>query len=227
MRTIDEGRSTARDPGAAPRVRFDAIAVACAALLPVVGWWYLSGASASGASGGSGPDAQIWVRGVLALAYMYFAVISIVLTRIDIRTHRLPNAIVLPAYLVGGALLTIASAVSGDWSALLRAAIGMALMYGFYFALRLVRPGGMGGGDVKLAGVIGLFLAYLGWGALAVGVFAAFLLGGLFGMALILLRRADGKTAIPFGPWMLAGAWAGIFVGEAIASGYSRLLPPG
>jgi leader peptidase (prepilin peptidase)/N-methyltransferase len=163
----------------------------------------------------------------LALAYSYFAAISIVLARVDIETHRLPNAIVLPGYVVGGVLLTIASAASGEWSALLRALIGMAIMYGYYFVLRLVRPGGMGGGDVKLAGVIGLFLAYQGWGALVFGGFAAFLLGGLFGVALIALRRANRTTAIPFGPWMLAGAWAGIFAGETIASGYARLLLPG
>ena len=68
--------------------------------------------------------------------------------------------------------------LGADWAALLRAAIGMAALYAFYFVLRFVRPDGMGGGDVKLAGVVGIYLGWLGWGALAVGAFAAFVLGG-------------------------------------------------
>ncbi|WP_254359261.1 prepilin peptidase [Microbacterium hominis] len=164
--------------------------------------------------------AAAWSEGLVLAAYLYFAAISIVLTLIDLDTHRLPNAIVLPSYAVSGILLALASALSGEWSALLRAGIGMAALYGFYLVLRLARPGGMGGGDVKLAGVIGLYLGYLGWGALAVGAFAAFVWGGVFGLALIALRRAGRKTAIPFGPWMLAGAWTGIFIGEPIARWY-------
>jgi leader peptidase (prepilin peptidase)/N-methyltransferase len=96
----------------------------------------------------------------------------------------------------------------------------MALLYGFYLALRLIHVGGMGGGDVKLAGVIGLYLGWLGWGALAVGALAAFLLGGVFGVLLLALRRAGRRSAIPFGPWMLAGAWTGILAGEAVSRWY-------
>ena len=103
----------------------------------------------------------------------------------------------------------------------------MAALYAFYFVLRLVRPGGMGGGDVKLAGVIGIYLGWLGWGALAVGAFAAFLFGGVFGIALMLVRRAGRKTAIPFGPWMILGAWTGVFAGEAVGAGMSNLFARG
>lgn len=200
---------------------------AAASVVGFVAWWFLSGASSSASESSSAPDSAAGAPVARALAYSYFAAIGIVLARIDIQTHRLPNAIVLPGYVVGGVLLTIASAASGEWSALLRALIGMATLYAFYFVLRLLRPGGMGGGDVKLAGVIGLFLAYQGWGSLMVGAFSAFLLGGLFGVALIVLRHASRTTAIPFGPWMLAGAWVGIFAGETIASGYTLLLLPG
>jgi leader peptidase (prepilin peptidase)/N-methyltransferase len=82
----------------------------------------------------------------------------------------------------------------------------------------------MGMGDVKLAGVLGLFLGWLGWDALAVGALAAFILGGLFGVALIVARRARSKTAIPFGPWMLVGAWIGILAGGPIAAAYLSLF---
>lgn len=158
------------------------------------------------------------------VAYLYFAAISITLTLIDLDTRRLPNAIVLPAYVVALLLLAVACVQGADWSSLLRAAIGGAALYAFYFVLRLIRPAGMGGGDVKLAGVVGIYLAWLGWGALIVGAFFAFVLGGVFGIALMAARRAGRKTAIPFGPWMLAGAWVGIFAGTALADWYVGLF---
>lgn len=167
---------------------------------------------------------EYWALALVVVAYLYFAAISIVLTLIDLDTHRLPNSIVLPSYLVAALLLTAAAWLTGEWGALFRAAVGMTAMYLFYLALRLARPRGMGGGDVKLAGVIGIYLGWLGWGALAVGAFAAFLYGGVFGMALILLRRAGRKTAIPFGPWMILGAWTGVFAGEAVGRWYVNLF---
>lgn len=168
--------------------------------------------------------ADLWALGLVIVAYLYFAAISIVLTLIDLDTHRLPNSIVLPSYLVAGILFTVAAWLTGEWGLLLVAAVGMAVMYLFYFLLRAARPGGMGGGDVKLAGVIGIYLGWLGWGALAVGAFAAFLWGGLFGIALMLLRRAGRKTAIPFGPWMILGAWTGVFAGQAVGKWYVNLF---
>jgi leader peptidase (prepilin peptidase)/N-methyltransferase len=88
----------------------------------------------------------------------------------------------------------------------------------------MIYPGGMGFGDVKLAGVLGLFLGFLGWPELVVGTFSAFVLGGLFSIALLLTRRATRKSGIPFGPWMLAGAWCGILFGAPIASAYLSLF---
>lgn len=161
---------------------------------------------------------------VVTIAFLYFAAITIALGLIDIDTHRLPNSIVLPSYVVVAVLFALACLLGADWAALLRAAIGAVALYLFYFVLRVVRPGGMGGGDVKLAGVVGAYLAWLGWGALAVGAFAAFLVGGVFGVALILMRRAGRKTAIPFGPFMLAGAWIGILFGETLAGWYLGLF---
>jgi leader peptidase (prepilin peptidase)/N-methyltransferase len=158
------------------------------------------------------------------VAFLYFAAISVVLTVIDLDTHRLPNSIVLPSYVVAGVLFTAACVLGADWGRLLGAAVGMAVMYGFYFVIRLIRPDGMGGGDVKLAGVVGIYLGWLGWSALAVGAFAAFVLGGVFGLALIAFGRAGRRSAIPFGPWMLAGAWVGIVVGQALGAWYLGLL---
>lgn len=157
------------------------------------------------------------------LAFWWFAGSSVALTLIDLDTKRLPDAIVLPGYLVGIGLLTLACLLGADWWSLLRAGIGAALLFGLYALLWLVRPGAMGMGDVKLAGLVGLHLGWLGWAAVAVGATAAFILGGLYGVGLLATRRAGRKTALAFGPWMIVGAWTGVLAGTAIAQFYLGL----
>lgn len=170
-------------------------------------------------------NARTVVSGALVLiAFLYFAAITVVLGLIDIDTHTLPNRIVLPAYLVAIVLLVAASVVGGQYEALLRAGIGMGGLWLAYAAMAFAYPGGMGFGDVKLAGVVGILLGWSGWGALAVGALAAFILGGLYAMALLVLRRANRKSGIPFGPWMLAGAWLGIGVGNTVFPAYLSLF---
>ena len=148
----------------------------------------------------------------LVPALIWFAGVSLLLALVDLRARRLPNAIVLPSYPMLVVLLAVASWAAGDWGALARAAAGGAALLGFYLVIALAVPRGMGAGDVKLAGVIGLLLGWIGWGALLAGAAAAFLLGGAVSAVLLLSRRADRRTAIPFGPWMLAGAWVGILL---------------
>jgi len=91
-------------------------------------------------------------------------------------------------------------------------------------AMALMYPEGMGFGDVKFAGVLGLFLGYLGWDVLVTGAFAAFVLGGTFAIALILFRKTNLKSGIPFGPWMVAGAWLGVFFGVQIVQSYLSIF---
>jgi len=153
-------------------------------------------------------------------AYLYLAATAVVLALIDVDTHRLPDAIVLPSIVVGAVLLGIASGATGDWAAFGRALAGGSMLFGLYFAMVVAYPAGMGFGDVKLAAILGLYLGWIGWGALVVGAFAAFLLGGVFSIALVLTRRAGRKTGIPFGPWMLLGAVAGIGWGQQVWDAY-------
>jgi leader peptidase (prepilin peptidase) / N-methyltransferase len=157
-------------------------------------------------------------------AFLYLLAISIALALIDIDVHRLPNAIVLPAYGIGAVLLAVPSLVAGDTGQLARLVAGMALLYGLYFLLAVAHPAGMGFGDVKLAGVLGMYLAWIGWSELGVGAFLAFLVGGVFGIALMLVRRAGRKSRIPFGPFMLLGAWGGIFFGDELVRSYLDAL---
>ena len=72
----------------------------------------------------------------------------------------------------------------------------------------------MGFGDVKLAGVAGLMLGWLGWGAVVVGGFGAFVLGGIASAVLMAMGRVGRKDGLPFGPWLLTGAFLGVFAGE-------------
>lgn len=143
---------------------------------------------------------------LLCAAAAYFVVLALRLSVADIRHHRLPNALVLPAYPVAGLLLAGAALAAGEPERLAGAGGGAALLWSAYFLLRLLNPAGMGFGDVKLAGVLGLYLGFAGWLHLLVGTAAAFVAGGAWGLMLIISRRGTGKTAVPFGPFMLAGA---------------------
>jgi leader peptidase (prepilin peptidase)/N-methyltransferase len=159
-------------------------------------------------------------------AYLYLAAVAVTLALIDLDVRRLPNAIVLPSYVVGGLLLLPAAAVHSDWWSAGRGLLAMAALWAFYLALAFLYPGGMGFGDVKLAGLLGLYLGWLGWSSLWVGAFAGFLLGGLAGAGLLLAGRANRKTAIPFGPAMLAGALLALFVAGPVGAWYGSLLTP-
>jgi leader peptidase (prepilin peptidase)/N-methyltransferase len=172
------------------------------------------------------PTIELAASVLTLAAFLYLAGVSVALALIDIDTHTLPNKIVLPSYVVGIVLLTAAAIQAPEFDSLARAGISMAILFVAYLLLALFYPGGsgMGFGDVKLAGVLGLYLGWLGWGPLLVGAFGAFLLGGVFSLGLLALRRVNRKSGIPFGPWMLGGAWLGIFFGEALWRSYLSLF---
>lgn len=157
-------------------------------------------------------------------AYLGFTAVAIALICIDLKHMRLPDVIVLPSLAAIGLLLALAAALDGEWSRFWTVLFSGALMFILYLAIALVYPKGIGGGDVKLAPLIGIVLGFMGWGALVVGAFAGFALGAVIGLALIVMRRATRKTALPFGPFMLIGAWVGILWGEQIAAAYLALF---
>jgi leader peptidase (prepilin peptidase)/N-methyltransferase len=155
-------------------------------------------------------------RPLLLAAYLTFAAVAVALALIDLDVHRLPNAIVLPAYPVLAALLLLAA----DGAALLRAAEGAALLFTLFLLIALAAPGSMGFGDVKLAGVVGAMTAYLSWGAFLVAAFGGFLLGAAVGLLLIAAQRAGRRTAVPFGPFMLVASWASILGASGLGQVY-------
>lgn len=155
-------------------------------------------------------------------AYLYLAAVGVALSMIDLDTKRLPNAIVLPSYVVAAVLLGAAAVTNHEGDRAIRALVGMACYYGVFLVLRLAYPKGMGFGDVKLAGVLGLYLGWLGYGVLVVGAFGGVLLGGVVGIALLASKRAGRKSAVPYGPFMVAGALVAVFAGAQLAHAYLR-----
>ena len=149
-------------------------------------------------------------------AYLLFAWLTVGLVWIDLDVHRLPVGLVVPTGAAILGLLVLASVASGGarW---LGALIGFAVMGGIYLLLAVLPGGGVGGGDVRLAPLIGALLGWLGVGQLVVGVAAGFLVGGVAAAVLLLGRRAGLKSSIAYGPAMCLGAWVAI-------AGTSRIL---
>ena len=154
-------------------------------------------------------------------AYLFLGVIGAALTLIDLDVHRLPDLIVLPSYPIVFVLLLVPTVVTGQWGALLRAVLAALALFGVYLALALVSPGGggLGFGDVKLAGLLGLGLGWLGWGPVVVSVLAAFVTGGVIALALLLARRATRSSHIAFGPSMILGAWVALLFPVMVITG--------
>ncbi|MFE4527421.1 prepilin peptidase [Streptomyces anulatus] len=147
------------------------------------------------------------------IGWLALTPVAVLLAVVDRRVHRLPDPLTLPlaaavVLLLGGAALLPGHA--GSWTSGL---LGGLALGGFYFLLFLINPNGMGFGDVKLALALGVALGWYGWTVLFVGGFAGFLFGALYGLALVLLRRAGRRTGIPFGPFMLGGALTGLLLG--------------
>ena len=145
--------------------------------------------------------------GLVLAAACWLGACAVPLAFIDAAARRLPDRLTIPAYAGTAALLLVAAAVSGHWPVLLRAALGGLALAGLYLALLLFSPSAMGLGDVKLAASLGTLLAWFGWRTLIAGGFAGFGLGGLFALALLLSGRATRKQHIPFGPFMILGAF--------------------
>lgn len=154
-------------------------------------------------------------------AYLYLGVIGAALTFIDLDVHRLPDLIVLPSYPIALVLLLVPTVVTGQWSSWLRAALAGLVLFTVYFVLALVSPGGggLGFGDVKLAGLLGLLLGWLGWAPVIVSVLAAFVIGGVIALTLLLTRRATRSSHIAFGPSMILGAWVALMFPLRVITG--------
>jgi leader peptidase (prepilin peptidase) / N-methyltransferase len=174
----------------------------------VLGWWCW------------GPD------GIDPLLPLLLALGSagVALWFIDLDHHRLPDVIVLPLYPVTVIGLALAGLVTGEWP-LADSLVGLAAWLLLIGGLWLFSGGrAMGFGDVKLAPVLGATLGWVGISSALVGLLAAFVLGGVLGVVLLVSGRARRGTHMPFGPFLLLGALIGLLAGEAIGAAYLAMV---
>ncbi|SCD54922.1 leader peptidase (prepilin peptidase) / N-methyltransferase [Streptomyces sp. DvalAA-14] len=150
---------------------------------------------------GPHPELAVW---------LLLVPVGLVLARVDLLVFRLPDVLTLPALGGTAALLGVAALLPSHQGSWLRALCAAAAVGVVYLVLFLINPAGMGFGDVKLAPTVGLALGWYGWPTVFTGTFAGFALGALTGLVLIAARRANRRTPIPFGPFMLLGALAGV-----------------
>lgn len=148
-----------------------------------------------------------WLSRLAALVLIFLLV---VITFIDLDHQLILDRISLPGIAVG----LVFAALLGRGVPSLLSALGAGALIA---AIVIVSRGGMGGGDVKLAALMG---AFLGWPGIAVALFAGFMVGGVLGMTLLALRLRGRKDPIPFGPALATGALVGLFWGEAIMRWY-------
>jgi leader peptidase (prepilin peptidase)/N-methyltransferase len=146
-------------------------------------------------------------------AFVVLGGVGTALAAVDLASKRLPDPLTLPLYGAGLALLGAAVPATDDGGArFLYALAGLAGLWLLFAVQWFAVPGKIGLGDVKLAGVLGLYLGWLGYGAWMLGVLAMFVSAGAFAAVLLALRRAGRGSELPYGPFMLAGALAGVLV---------------
>lgn len=179
--------------GPAPLPLAALTAVVCAALAGAVG---------------PRPELAVWLLLTPAL---------VLLALVDARVRRLPDVLTLPLPVVAVAVLGLASLLPGTVGDWLDAVLGGLALGGVYLVLFLIHPSGMGLGDVKLAPTLGVALGWYGWEVLFLGTFVGFLTGALYAVALLVTGRADRKTGLPLGPFMVLGAFAGGAIGGIAA----------
>ena len=170
------------------------------------------------------------ITGILAIAILflfgltleglvYFIFISslLVITFIDIDHKIIPDIITIPGIPIGLAASFVLPAMTFKSSLIGLLVGGGSLMLVAWIYSLVTRKEGMGGGDIKLLGMIGTFI---GWKGVIFTIFAASLAGTLVGIIVMLQKRENLKFAIPFGPFLSIGAMSYVFFGEKVLFWY-------
>jgi leader peptidase (prepilin peptidase)/N-methyltransferase len=149
------------------------------------------------------------------VAWLLLVPPAMLLARIDLAVRRLPDVLTLPLSAGTAAALGVIALLPGHEGSWPRALLGAVVLGTAYLVLLLINPSGLGFGDVKLAPTLGLALGWYSWPVLFAGTFGGFLLGAVAGLILLATGRANRRTPIPFGPFMLLGALGGVLLGAA------------
>jgi leader peptidase (prepilin peptidase)/N-methyltransferase len=157
-----------------------------------------------------------WRPATAALAWAAGA--AVVLGAVDLASHRLPDRVTYPAMAACSAALLVDAAVLGSWAAFVRAVAAAAAAFVVAAGASAISPDALGFGDVKLLGLLGLLLGWFGWAVLLAGVFLGLLTGATVSLVLLVTRRAGWRTALPFGPPLMAGAVLALALGATSLS---------
>jgi leader peptidase (prepilin peptidase) / N-methyltransferase len=148
-----------------------------------------------------------------AAAFAFVGALGVALAAIDLAVQRLPDRLTLLLYPGLIALFGLATVVHGHPENFVRALLGGVALGGGYLVLAIASRGQLGGGDIKLAGGLGIALGWLGWPTLLTGAALGFVLMAVVSLVLLIARRITLQHAISFGPFMLGGALLAILVG--------------
>lgn len=176
-------------------------------------WWRT--ALAAAVAGGIVAWTTGWSFGLLIL--LPLVPIMVALAVIDWRTRLLPTWVIKPTYFLTIALVVLASLLAGDPGGIVRAALGWLALGFFYFVLWFINSGGLGYGDVRLSGILGMAVGWVGWAELITGAWSGFFVGGVLGGLLALLKVVD-RRGVPFGPFMVVGVLIGLVAGPWVAA---------
>jgi leader peptidase (prepilin peptidase)/N-methyltransferase len=154
------------------------------------------------------------------VAYLVLTAALVALAAIDLETYLLPNRIVYPLTVAMLVLLPLGLLADGDLGAFGRGLVAGAIAFAAFFVVHLISPRGMGFGDVKLSFTLGLALGCVGWGEMILGLFLGFAYGAVIGIVLIATRLRGKNQAVPFGPFLAAGAITALLVGIPILDWY-------
>ena len=160
-------------------------------------------------------------------AFLYLVAIGVALAMIDFDVRRLPDSIVMPSYVVAAVLLVPVAVRSGDWQAVERGLVGLVALAGVMFTVSIAFSHGGDTSGVKLAGLLGLYLGWLSWDALLVGVVAALVLAGAAGVggtAVTASGPAARTFAVPLAPCFLVAAALSVFLAAPVTGWYGALL---
>lgn len=146
-------------------------------------------------------------------AYLVLCLAGTTLAAVDVRTLRLPDAVLLPTGVAVLLLLGLAALLDDSGPAFVRALAVAAAGFLVFLVLALINPAGLGFGDVKLAGVLGLAVGHLGWNVAVSALLVSFVSVAFTGVVLLALRRITRSSALPFGPFMLVGTLLAVLLG--------------
>jgi leader peptidase (prepilin peptidase) / N-methyltransferase len=154
------------------------------------------------------------------VAYLVLTGALVALAAIDLETYLLPNRIVYPLTVAMLVLLPLGLLADGDTDAIGRGLLAGVIAFAAFFVVHLISPRGMGFGDVKLSFTLGLALGCVGWGEMILGLFLGFFYGAIIGLVILAVSKRGRGQAVPFGPFLVAGAVTALLVGTPILDWY-------